>query len=108
MKTALKLVAAGALAVVALSLMRYRHVDPCAALEREIVRQVEQEVQAASDSVQQALAGLGESTGAAVEGVASAVENVAVGVAQGVARTKVEHMSRRECAVELWKMARQD
>lgn len=108
MKTAFRLVVAGALAVIVLTLVRYRHLDPCAALEREIVREVEHGVRTAADSVQQVLADLGVDSGEAVEGVASAVENVAVGVAQGVARTKVEHMSRRECVVELWEMARDD
>ena len=107
MKTTLRLVAAGALALLAMTLVRYRHVDPCKALEREIVRQVERDVRAASDSVQAALARLGEGPRNAAEGVSSAVENVAVGAAQGAAKTKVERMSRRECAVELWHMARE-
>jgi hypothetical protein len=106
MKTIGKLVLIGALSLVTITLMRYRHVDPCKALEREIVRDVEREMQSAADSLQEALAGLGDETSEAVAGAASAVENVAVGVAQGIARTKVEHMSRRECVAELWEMAR--
>ena len=102
MKTIGKLLLVGALALVAMTLMRYRHVDPCKALEREIVRDVEQGMQAAADSLQEALAGLGEGTTEAVAGAASAVENVAVGVAQGVAKTKVDRMTRRECVAELW------
>jgi hypothetical protein len=108
MKTTLKLLAALALALVAVTLARYRHVDPCKALEREIVRDVQQGVQAARDSLQAALAGLGESTAQAVDDVASAVENVSVGIAEGAARTKVQHMTRRECVVELWRMAREE
>lgn len=105
MKTIGKLAVIGALALVALTLMRYRHVDPCKALEREIVHEVEQGMQVAADSLQEALAGLGEETSEAVAGAASAVENVAVGVAQGVAKTKVDRMTRRECVAELWERA---
>jgi len=110
MKTALKLLAAVVLAAVAVTLARYHHVDPCKALEREIVRQVEHDVRTGTDSVQQVLADIGvsDSATAAVEGVASAVGNIATGVAQGVAKTKVEHMSRRQCVVELWRMAREE
>lgn len=108
MKTTLKLLAALALALVAVTLARYRHVDPCRALEREIVRDVQEGVQAARDSVQEALSGLGESTAQAVDDVADAVENVSVGIAEGAARTKVQHMSRRECVVELWERATRD
>ena len=108
MKTALRLAVAGVLALVAMTLIRYRHVDPCKALEREIVRQVEQGMQTATDSIQEALAAFGEGTADAAGDVASAVENVAVGVAQGAAKTKVEHMSRRECVAELWRMARDE
>lgn len=108
MKTGFRLIAAGVLALLVFTLVRYRHVDPCKSLEREIVRKVERGMETAADSLQQALAGLGGGTGQAVADAASAVGNVAVGVARGAVRTKVEHMSRRECAVELWKMARED
>lgn len=108
MKTMLRLGIAAVLALVALTLIRYRHVDPCKALEREIVRQVEEGMQTATDSIQEALAGFGEGTTEAVGDVASAVENVTVGIAQGAAKTKVERMSRRECVAELWEMARSD
>lgn len=105
MKTAFRFVVAGTLAVIVLGLVRYRHVDPCKALEREMVREVEREMRRAADSLQQALAGVGAEASEAVADVASSVENVAVGVAQGVAKTRVEHMSRRECVGELWDRA---
>ena len=105
MKTVFKLVVAAALILVALTLIRYRHVDPCKVLEREIVRDVERGMQAAADSLQEAVSGLGESAGAAVGNVASAVENVTVGIARGAAKTKVERMTRRECVAELWERA---
>lgn len=106
MKTVLRLGVATLLALVVLTLVRYRHLDPCKALEREIVRTVERGVGTTADSLEAALDGLGKDAAEAVGGVASAVGDVAVGVAREVARAKVEHMSRRECVAELWDMAR--
>jgi hypothetical protein len=107
-KTALRLVLAGILALVAITLIRYRHVDPCKALEREIVREVEHGMQVAADSVQAVVVELGEATGQAVEGVSDAVQDATVGLAQAAAEIKVQRMSKRECVVELWEMAKDE
>jgi hypothetical protein len=106
MKTLIKLIAVLLLALVVVPLVRYRSVDPCRMLEKELVTRVERETRAARDSVREAAGRLGgEDAQHATDRVAAAVENVTVGVAAGLAKTKVENMSRRECVVEMWHLA---
>jgi hypothetical protein len=106
MRTLVKLVAVVLVALVAVPLVRYRSVDPCRMLEKELVTRVERETRAARDSVREAAGRLGgQDAQRATDRVAAAVENVTVGVAAGLAKTKVENMSRRECAAEMWHIA---
>ena len=106
MKTLVRLVAVLILAAAVVPLVRYRSVDPCRMLEKELITRVQRETQAARDSVREAAGRLGGSDAEqATDRVAGAVQNVTVGVAAGLARTKVENMSRRECVVEVWRLA---
>jgi hypothetical protein len=106
MKVLLKALGLIAAAVVAVPLVRYHTADPCRMLEKELVSRVQREASAARDSVREAAGRLaGESTQRATDQVAAAVQNVAVGVAAGLAKTKVENMSKRECVAEMWRYA---
>jgi hypothetical protein len=105
MKTLVRLGAVLVLAAVAVPLVRYRSVDPCRMLEKELVTRVEREAGATRDSVRAVAGRLGRSDAAhATDRVAATVQNVTVGVAAGLARAKVENMSRRECVVEMWRL----
>jgi len=109
MKSLAKIVGVLLLVVVAVPIVRYRTVDPCRALEREIVTRVEREMRTARDSVRAAAGEVaGDSAARSADRIASAVENFAAGVAAGAAKTKVENMTRRECVAELWRMAVRD
>jgi hypothetical protein len=109
MKTLIKLVAACLLAAVVILLVRYHSVDPCRILEREMVTRVERGTRAARDSVREAAGRLaGEDAQHATDRVAAAVENVTVGVAAGLAKSRVENMSRSECVAEMWRLTMHD
>ncbi len=92
------------LMVAAVPLVRYRSLDPCTMLRRELVNRAEREVRAAQDSVRAATGGLGDETRRAADDVASAVGHLVVGVASGAAAAKVERMSTRECVAEMWRV----
>lgn len=105
MKTLIKLVAACLLALVVVALVRYRSLDPCRMLEKELVTRVERETRAARDSVREAAERVGGADAQrATDQVAAAVQNVTVGVAAGLAKTRVENMSRSECVAEMWRL----
>ncbi|MDH3495193.1 MAG: hypothetical protein OER21_00310 [Gemmatimonadota bacterium] len=102
-----KLVSGGSvilLVLIAVPLVRYRSLDPCAMLEHELVTRAEREVRAARDSVRAATGGLGDETRRAADDVASAVGHLVVGVASGAAAAKVERMTTRECVAEMWRV----
>lgn len=92
------------LVLIAVPLARYRSVDPCTMLQRELVTRAEREVRAARDSVHAATDGLGEDARRAADDVASTVGHLVVGVASGAVAAKVERMSTRECVAEMWRM----
>ncbi len=74
-----------------------------------MVTRVERGTKAARDSVREAAGRLGgEDARQASDRVVAAVENVTVGVAAGLAKTKVENMSRGECVAEMWRLAVHD
>jgi hypothetical protein len=101
MKTVARILAVIVLVAVILPIARYRTVDPCQMLKKEMVAQVERKIAAARDTVRAAAGGLGEDAQRATDDIAGAVQNVAVGVASGVAAAKVDRMSKPACMSEL-------
>lgn len=96
------------LVVIAVPLIKYRTVNPCAMLQKERIAEIRDGIESARDEAREAVEGRGQRAERLVEGVNEALEGVAGGLAERSAELEVEEMSTRECVVELWKMRKGD
>lgn len=87
--------------LVLVPLLRYRTLHPCGMLEKELMRQVEREIEETGAMARDRASEFGDQAEEVMEDVAPVVEDVATGVAQGVARARVRRMSTGQCVAEL-------
>jgi hypothetical protein len=87
--------------LVLVPLIRYRTLSPCGMLEKELIRQAEQEIDEVGVMARDRASEFGDQAEEVVGDVGQVVEDVAGGVAHGLVRARVRRMSTRECVAEL-------
>jgi hypothetical protein len=101
MKTLLKILVAVVVVLLVVPLVTYRTLSPCEMLEKELVRRTERKLEAARDSVREAMGALGPGARDAADAIAAGVQDAAVELSAAAAAAKVERMSGGECLSEL-------
>lgn len=104
MKGLVKLGVLVAILVMAYPFLHYRTTSACGMLEKELVWQMEDRIDAAAAEARDQLEAVGADSLDLSADVKATLDGVATGIAAGAARAKVGRMSGRECARELWRI----
>ena len=104
LKTTGKLAALVAIVLLAYPFVHYRTASPCGMLEKELVWQMEDNIEQAAQEAREQLKSVGGDSLDISADVGAALEGVAAGIATGAARAKVRNMSTGQCARELWRI----
>ncbi len=105
MKTLFKLAVVAAILVLAVPVVMYRTASPCGMLKKELVSQTKDRIAEMGQAGREQARDLGGAEAERIaEGIGTVVGSTMEGLAEGVAQARVDNMSLRECASELWRI----